>query len=212
MSKYKLLLKTLLKSNCNVFIVFFFYVKFRLRRKNILMHQKVKIIGAANIYTTGLLKIGIDYVAFDLPNDNTLLHVTGKLNLMGNVAIGRRCRISIDGTAMIGENTYINSNCLIIIQHSLVIGANCAISWNCQFLDDDFHILSYADKKQKKTEGIHIGNKVLICSNTYIYKGAIIPDGCVVAANSVVRDIFEEKNVLIAGNPARIVKRNISWS
>ncbi|WP_261156851.1 acyltransferase [Serratia liquefaciens] len=42
-------------------------------------------------------------------------------------------------------------------------------------------------------------------------KGTNIASGCVVAANSVVSGDFLESNCLIAGSPARVVKRNISW-
>ena len=58
---------------------------------------------------------------------------------------------------------------------------------------------------------IIIGNHVWICSGTQIYKGTKIADGCVIAANSVVRGVFSVPNALIGGNPARIIKENIKW-
>ncbi len=94
--------------------------------------------------------------------------------------------------------------------HKLKIGDNCAISWNCQFLDEDFHEIKYQGKKETPEE-IIIGNKVWIGSNVCVYKGTFIPNGCVIASNSVVKGGFEEENVLIAGNPAKVIKRNISW-
>ena len=39
----------------------------------------------------------------------------------------------------------------------------------------------------------------------------MIPDGAIVGAYSVVAGRFDEKNSVIAGNPARVVKRNIEW-
>lgn len=44
-----------------------------------------------------------------------------------------------------------------------------------------------------------------------ILKGAVIPKGCVIGANSNVVSGFTEKNCIIAGNPARIVKKHITW-
>jgi acetyltransferase-like isoleucine patch superfamily enzyme len=95
--------------------------------------------------------------------------------------------------------------------HQLTIGNDCAISWNCQFLDEDYHEIQYEGKKEKNSNSIKIGDRVWIGSNVSIHKGAVIPRGCVVASNSVVKAVFDEENVLIAGNPAKVVKRSISW-
>ena len=85
-----------------------------------------------------------------------------------------------------------------------------ANSWNCQFLDSDHQFIEYVGRKEKENE-IIIGNHVWIGSGAQIYKGTIIADGCVIAANSVVRGIFNTSNSLIGGNPARIIKENIKW-
>ena len=59
--------------------------------------------------------------------------------------------------------------------------------------------------------GLMIGPHVWIGSSVTVLKGAVIPDGCVIAAGSVVCSKFEMKNALIAGNPARVIRENISW-
>lgn len=41
--------------------------------------------------------------------------------------------------------------------------------------------------------------------------GSVIPDNSVVGTNALVTKHFEEKNILIAGSPAKIVKKNIKW-
>ena len=95
--------------------------------------------------------------------------------------------------------------------HGLQIGENCAISWNCQFLDEDFHQLDYEGKAVKNNNSIYVGNKVWIGSNVTILKGAYISSESVVAANSVVIGKFEKKGVLIAGNPAKVIKEGVTW-
>lgn len=93
----------------------------------------------------------------------------------------------------------------LFIMHQMKIGENCIIVWNCQFLDEDYHELQYEGKKEKDGN-IIIGNNIWIGSNCFIYKGVFILDGCVIAASSVVRSGFSEKNALIGGKPARILR------
>ncbi len=56
-----------------------------------------------------------------------------------------------------------------------------------------------------------IGNNVWICCRNSILKGSKIPDGCVLAAGSLIFRVFSENNCIIGGNPCKILKNNISW-
>lgn len=181
-------------------------------KKKIIAHKRVIIKGIENIKGGTTLAIGLGNAGFVHDYDVTYLNIRGSLYLKGNYNIGRGCRIDIAKGAevTIGEGGYINAKNTIIINNKLVIGNNCIVSWNCQFLDDDFHELEYDGRVDKEKE-IVIGNNVWIGCGVELYKGTFIPDGCVIAAGTVVRNVFTEENCLIAGNPAKIVKRNVSW-
>jgi len=200
------------KSGCRFFMVLIRHALLKSRGLNIMAHQKVSIKGQKNIETRGRLQIGMSFVGFMHKSDRTLLNIRGKALFLGDYSIGRGCRIDIaeNATLEVGHTGYVNANTRFIIHHHLKIGQDCAISWDCQFLDDDFHSISYEGKKEKE-EGIEIGNHVWIGNYVKIYKGTRIPDGCVIAADSSVRGIFTEKNCLIAGNPARVVKEGVRW-
>ena len=43
-------------------------------------------------------------------------------------------------------------------------------------------------------------------------KGVNIEDNCVIGSSSLVNKSFKESNVIIAGVPAKIIKRDIEWS
>lgn len=88
--------------------------------------------------------------------------------------------------------------------HGLTIGDNCAIAWDCQFLDENFHNITYKNKIQRPKE-IKIGNNVWIGAGVKIYEGTFIADGCVISSNSIVRGI-------IGGNPSKVIKENVSWN
>ena len=53
---------------------------------------------------------------------------------------------------------------------------------------------------------IHIGKNCFLGCNSIILKGTFLGDGCVVGAGAVVSGKFED-NCVIAGNPAKIIRR-----
>lgn len=59
---------------------------------------------------------------------------------------------------------------------------------------------------------IIVGENVWIGCRTVILKGAEIVKNSIVAANSTVNKVFTEKNVVIVGATAKIIKRDIVWN
>ncbi|WP_369292706.1 acyltransferase [Nocardioides oceani] len=89
----------------------------------------------------------------------------------------------------------------------LRIGERCAIGWNTHFLDENFHQLH----GQVSGARIEVGDDVWIGSGVTVLPGARIPDGCVVAANATVVGVFDEPRCLLAGLPARVIRRDVEW-
>ncbi len=58
---------------------------------------------------------------------------------------------------------------------------------------------------------ISIADRVWLAARTIVSKGAMIPSGCVVGAGAFVNKQFTQKNAIIAGIPAKVVKSNIRW-
>ena len=194
-----------------VFIFRYFY--FKIQGKQLIADNRVIINNLRNLTTNAEVKIGIDNTGFATKHDRTFLNLNGKLIFEGNFTIGKGCRfdISENGIVQVGKNGYIIGFSDFIISHGLKIGDNCAISWGCQFLDNDFHEFDYEGRKTTTNNEIVIGDNVWIGCKVSVYKGVKIANGCVIAANSVIKSSFTDENVLIAGNPAKIIKQNISW-
>lgn len=57
---------------------------------------------------------------------------------------------------------------------------------------------------------IIIGNGVWMGMRSVILKGAIVADGCVIAANALCCHKYIEPNCLLAGVPAEVKKHNIT--
>lgn len=110
----------------------------------------------------------------------------------------------------IGNNVGI-SGATIYARKGITIGDNTLIGGNVKILDNDFHPIEIearnADIKERiGTKPITIGKNCFIGCNSVILKGTVLGDGCVVGAGAVVCGSFED-NCVIAGNPARVVKR-----
>ena len=98
----------------------------------------------------------------------------------------------------------------------LIIGDNCMFSTGILIRVSDGHtILNKTSGKPINAPvspgGIEIGNRVWLGTDVCILKNVKIPDDTVVGIRSVVTKSFEEPNTIIAGIPAKVVKRNIIW-
>ena len=110
----------------------------------------------------------------------------------------------------IGDNVGI-SGATIYARSKIIIGDNTNIGGNVKILDNDFHPVDAKarlldDKDQIGTAPVRIGKNCFIGCNVLILKGSEIGDNCVVGAGAVVSGKFEA-NCVIAGNPAKIIKR-----
>lgn len=109
----------------------------------------------------------------------------------------------------IGDNTSLGQNCHIVSKGSLSIGKNTTISANVfisnvnhDYRELDVHILDQELLNYETT----IGENCFIGYGAVILPGTILGKQCIVGANSVVKGKFEDYSV-IAGNPARVIKR-----
>lgn len=141
-------------------------------------------------------------------------NVTVKSSFLSNL-VGLYSRTVIvartpEAEISIGNNVGI-SGATIYARKGITIGDNTLIGGNAKILDNDFHPLDVearnADIKEKiAAKPIGIGKNCFIGCNSLILKGTVLGDGCVVGAGAVVSGKFED-NCVIAGNPARVIKR-----
>ena len=85
------------------------------------------------------------------------------------------------------------------------------MSWGVMLKTDDTHPIYQNGKIINRSKNIIIGKNVWIGMHASILKNSMIPDGAIVGAYSVVAGRFDEKNSVIAGNPAKVVKRDVQW-
>ena len=184
---------------------------YRLHGRNIVANDRVIIKGLKNIETRGLVHIGMQYLGFMHKYDRTYVNVRGRLEFTSKCSIGKNCRFDIaEGAVARFGLGIMSANINYIIQHGLEVGDDFLISWGCEFVDEDFHDIEFEGRKERDPK-IVIGDNVWIGTNVTLLKGTRIPSGCVVASGSVVNRAFDRENCLIGGNPAKVIKENVTW-
>lgn len=131
-------------------------------------------------------------------------------NLLG---LYQRCIVvaRYGGKIEIGENCGISGS-TIYSWDSIKIGSYTRIGANCKIIDNDFHPIELEYRHKGLNEHytsrspIEIGEDCFIGMNSIILKGTKLGNNVVVGAGSVVHGEFPD-NCIIAGNPAKIVKR-----
>lgn len=130
--------------------------------------------------------------------------------VMFDTATGRPNRLqTFDPAAAvtIGNHCYLNGVELACAR-AVTIGDGAIIA-ECLMMDTDFHSVEpnrHEASAPVKAAPITIGRNVWIANKTILLRGVTIGDNSVVGAGSVVtRDV--PPNVVVAGNPARVVRQ-----
>lgn len=132
----------------------------------------------------------------------------GRIILGDRVLLHRYVKLSsYGGSIEIGNNSYIGDRTEIHSGKEVKIGNNVNIAWDCNILDRDYHAF---ESDSEVTKRVVIEDRVWIGARSIILKGVTIGEGAVVAAGSVVTKNVPPK-CLVAGNPAKVIKENISW-
>lgn len=91
------------------------------------------------------------------------------------------------------------------MNENISFGKGCFVANNCGFITANHNLNDL--QKHDKGKKIIIGNKCWIGMNSIVLPGVLLGDNTVVGAGSVVTKSFPQGNVVIAGNPAKIIKK-----
>ena len=94
------------------------------------------------------------------------------------------------------------------------IGDDCMFAYDIDLQTGDSHsIISTEDNKRiNPAKDITIGKHVWVATHASLLKGANISDHSIIATGSVVTRGFEDRGIIIGGNPAKKIKENVTWS
>ncbi|MDR0846562.1 MAG: sugar O-acetyltransferase [Lactobacillales bacterium] len=108
---------------------------------------------------------------------------------------------------VVGENTLLNHHLETLSAGMVTIGKNCFIGPHARFYTPNHHITDLAFRRAgwQYDAPITVGDDVWFGGSVVVCPGVTIGNNVVVAAGSVVTKDFPS-NVIIGGNPARIIK------
>lgn len=174
--------------------------------KNIL----IKIAGSNN-----RLKVGasakIRKLTVDFDCDNGELQIgdnSGVPGFSGSIRVGQ------DAVVRIGDNVSSTSWCVISATEGahVTIGDDVMLASENQIRADDGHPIfdTVTKLRVNPARSIHIGNHVWLAWGATVLGGVTIGSGTVIGYGSIVTKSIPN-NCVAAGNPAKVVRRNIAW-
>lgn len=111
-----------------------------------------------------------------------------------------------------GDGTFVGHQCHFRVGKSILIGRHCLFAGGVGIADYDGHPLDAAERRSGLTSHademrpVIIGDDVWLGANALVLKGVTIGDRSVIGAHAVVtKDV--PSDTIVAGNPARVVKR-----
>ncbi len=111
-----------------------------------------------------------------------------------------------EGRITIGDNVLVMNGVRISSASAVEIGDDCMLANFCYLTDADWHDIYDRTSSPGRTAPIVLERGVWIGDSAIVCKGVRIGENSIIGAGSVVREDVPA-NVVVIGNPARIVKR-----
>lgn len=160
----------------------------------------------------GMIRLGHFSVPL-YPNDGIMWENRGKVTFCGNASIGNSSKICVGdrGHLVFGVNFGASAALKCICYNKVSFGTDVLIGWDCLVSDNDFHTIFVDGKRSKGFGEIRIGANNWIAMQSLILKGAAAPAYCVLSSRTLLNKDFtsEGERILLAGQPARVVRRNV---
>jgi acetyltransferase-like isoleucine patch superfamily enzyme len=114
----------------------------------------------------------------------------------------------------IGKKTTINGVYILVDeQTSVTIGDDCMFSYSIELRTTDAHSIldKVSGKRINNAADIVIGDRVWVGKEVMINKGVTLSSDMIVGARALVTRSFDAEYCAIAGVPAAVVKKDVTW-
>jgi len=155
----------------------------------------------------------LNNVAFYISGDNRKIEIGAGCKFYSGGSLSFE---NHDGSLVIGGMTTFEYVHIAVTEPNskVQIGHDCVFATDIDIRTGDSHSIidSRSGVRINYAKDVIIGNHVWVAAHCRILKGVSILKDSVIATGSIVVKGFEESGVVIAGNQAAIVKRNVTWS
>ena len=187
------------------------------------IEDNVQICGYDIYASEGNITIGKNCILRDSPYWKPLIKVkNGQIKIHNNCVLRAMMLVKWGGVLEIGQYTFINAGTEIRCNKFVMIGMFNMIAENCNIFDTNTHGQLLPQERRKRTieeypfigrererpdsKDVVIGDDVWIGRNSIILKDIKIDSCSIIGAGAVVTHGEWLGNVLLAGNPAKILK------
>lgn len=181
-------------------------------KRHFIIGCKIKIFGNNNTIIIGLNS--------RFKKSEIFINAENSKIIIGNDCAFNSIKMYLGGTEneiIVGDNFSCVENCKFFAgggNQNIYIGNDCLFSRNVNIYAHDGHPILNVNTNEVINvcdNPVKIGNHVWIGHGVYITKGVSIMSNSIVGLGSIVTNSFDETNVIIAGSPAKIIKKNISF-
>lgn len=185
------------------------------KNNTLLCHSKLRSRFYISIYgNNNRIEIdrncSLENTSISIIGDNNYIYIGSNVRFMGP------CTVLMENNSIlkIGNKTRIRGVSFVIKGGCVEIGEDCMTSYGILIRNHDSHKIyktNNLDSQINPPKDITIGNHVWLCQNVTILKNVILGDNSIVGYGAIVTKGCSS-NSIIAGNPATIVKQDITWS
>lgn len=145
---------------------------------------------------------------------NLVFKKGAKLHFSGEATFAKGSSLLVERQASLsfGDRFSCNTGSTLLAYKAITFGDDVVLGWNVLVRDGDGHFLrDGAGNVVNHAKSVKVGNHVWLCNDTSVLKGVKIPDGVVVACNSLVTKSLPQENCVYGGNPPRPLRTNVEW-
>ena len=183
--------------------------------KGRMRRAKITIYGTGN---TLIIEDGfnINHLELLIRGSHNVVHIGKCFELNYNTDHGPLYLSAKDdrNTIRLGNNIHVRGSAEIVCMEgtSLVIGDNFGMSNETIIRTGDGHrILDRDGTRSNPSRSIKIGNDCWLARRGVILKGVELKDYTIVGTAALVTKKYDHGNIVLGGNPAKIIKENVTW-
>lgn len=147
---------------------------------------------------------------FTFKGENSLVYISESKD-----PISLSVLIYNDSTVFVGRDISLGGILSMVVSEArnVFIGNDCLISKGCAIRTGDAHRVYDINTGKRLNEGksVFLGDHIWVGHGCHILKGAKLYSGCVIGLGSIVTGKEYYSNTAYAGNPAKIIAKNIAY-